>query len=418
MTLFNLCLFIFLVSLTQCQKIDPPAPNILPNQTWESGYIRVGQPNDKLFYILLKSSNKSISNPPLIMWFNGGPGCSSILGLFEENGPILVDKDHYFFKLNPYSWNTISDMLFVDQPLEVGFSKADSNKTLCMNETCVAVHFYTFIEKFYEMHPEYINRPVYMSGESYAGRYIPNIAAYIMRSKNLKINLKGMAIGNPSTERLIQMASLPFYLYENKIISKFTYVLLRLTALLCQVGITLTQNEANAFCALSHMGLYNLINPYDIRENKTYDDIDAALEKLLNRADVQKFIGAEKQKYESCSGLVGEWMGAEWTYSQRVDVEYILQNGMTMMLYYGDRDAQCNWRGGEWMSNSFNWEGKDKFVNQAYRQWKIEGKEWGLYRKEKNFMFLRIHDAGHMVPMDLPKIALEMIIQFIENKFE
>lgn len=391
--------------------------NLLEGQTWESGYLSVGRPGDKLFYILLRTSNATIANPPLVVWLNGGPGCSSMLGLFQENGPFIVDKDKYFFKKNPYTWNVIADMIYVDQPLQVGFSVSESDETMCKNETCVGFSFYAFLTKLVELHPEYKGRALYLTGESYAGRYIPTIAAYLVKARNPDINLKGAAIGNPSTDRMIQMSSYPYYLYENDKISFINYLLLRQGAYLCQVGIKLGLAFVNNYCALGSLHLAHIINPYDIRENKTYDPIDAQVELALNRTDVQKLLGAEKKSFISCNETINDIMGAEWTLSQRGDVEYLLNNNFTLMLYYGDRDAQCNWRGGEWMSNSFEWYGQEQFNAVEHKGWMLEGKQAGTYRKYRNFMFLRIHNSGHMVPLDLPEISLEMFRQFLGSEF-
>ncbi|KAL8310303.1 hypothetical protein RB597_010231 [Gaeumannomyces tritici] len=61
-------------------------------------------------------------NAPLTVWMNGGPGASSMPGLFNENGPCFVNNDSSTTRLNPTSWNNKSNMLYIDQPVQVGFS--------------------------------------------------------------------------------------------------------------------------------------------------------------------------------------------------------------------------------------------------------------------------------------------------------
>ena len=75
---------------------------VLKDEDWQSGYIRTDKPGDNLFYVLVKSRTHNAS-APLMVWLNGGPGCSSMYGLFEENGPFVIDRDNLTFKKNPSS---------------------------------------------------------------------------------------------------------------------------------------------------------------------------------------------------------------------------------------------------------------------------------------------------------------------------
>lgn len=68
---------------------------------------------------------ESRTNPhraPLTIWLNGGPGASSLLGMLSENGPCSINPDSNSSTLNPWSWNNEVNVLFIDQPVQVGFS--------------------------------------------------------------------------------------------------------------------------------------------------------------------------------------------------------------------------------------------------------------------------------------------------------
>ncbi|TQN65573.1 Carboxypeptidase S1-like protein A, partial [Colletotrichum shisoi] len=67
-------------------------------------------------------ARKAPENAPLAIWLNGGPGGSSIMGLLEENGPCFVNGDSRTTRLNPWSWNNEVNLLYIDQPTQVGFS--------------------------------------------------------------------------------------------------------------------------------------------------------------------------------------------------------------------------------------------------------------------------------------------------------
>lgn len=127
--------------------------------------------DDDMFYWLFPSRNDP-DKDPLVIWLTGGPGCSSELAIFYENGPMNLEKGEAV--INPNSWNNKANLLFLDQPIGTGFSKG-SIFNLPKNEEEVRKHFGIFITKFYELYPEFKNRPLYVTGESYAGHYIPFI---------------------------------------------------------------------------------------------------------------------------------------------------------------------------------------------------------------------------------------------------
>ena len=58
----------------------------------------------------------------ITIWLNGGPGCSSLAGFFQENGRFLWQAGTYSPSINPYSWVNLTNMLWVEQPVGTGFS--------------------------------------------------------------------------------------------------------------------------------------------------------------------------------------------------------------------------------------------------------------------------------------------------------
>lgn len=165
---------------------------IFLNETFHSGLVTV-KPDSDLFYILFES-RAAPSTDPLLLWLNGGPGCSSMFGLFQENGPYHINSKANL-EINPFSWNNNANVLYVDQPVGTGFSKAGKGG-LDTNEEEIGTDFFNFLLQFYAKFPQFAGREFYISGESYAGQYLPAIAAKIIQMKNPKINLKGVAIGN------------------------------------------------------------------------------------------------------------------------------------------------------------------------------------------------------------------------------
>ncbi len=129
---------------------------------------------------------------------NGGPGCSSFLGMMQEIGPFVWEDGTQGFQqtYNQYSWNNNASLLFFESPPGVGFSENnDTNYTYTDNNT--AVDNYAALQLWFSMYSQYNGRELWIAGESYAGIYVPFLANQTLYQNSLntttnKINLKGM----------------------------------------------------------------------------------------------------------------------------------------------------------------------------------------------------------------------------------
>lgn len=99
---------------------------------------------------------------------NGGPGCSSLSGLLTENGPFTWMSGTLAPVQNPYSWTNLTNMLFVEQPIGVGYSQGTPNIT---NEVELATEFRGFYKQFVDTF-QTKSWKTYITGESYAGYYV------------------------------------------------------------------------------------------------------------------------------------------------------------------------------------------------------------------------------------------------------
>jgi carboxypeptidase C (cathepsin A) len=119
------------------------------------------------------------STAPLALWLNGGPGCSSMIGLFVENGPCTFNNvSGQDPVLNPYSWNNVANMLYVDQPIGVGFSYGSDSDDVTSTITA-APFVWKLLQAFYSRFPEYTNHNFGLFTESYGGHYGPEFAEYL-----------------------------------------------------------------------------------------------------------------------------------------------------------------------------------------------------------------------------------------------
>ena len=137
-----------------------------------SGYLDVTA-TKKLHYMFMESQGDP-ANDPVIMWFNGGPGCSSLLGAFQELGPYLVDPElDPVFQTNPWSWNKNANMLFVESPAGVGYSIASTTADRSTNDMRQSQEAMTALLDWFSKFPEYKTNAWFVSGESYGGIYVP-----------------------------------------------------------------------------------------------------------------------------------------------------------------------------------------------------------------------------------------------------
>ncbi|PIA46408.1 hypothetical protein AQUCO_01500149v1 [Aquilegia coerulea] len=205
----------------------PGQPRVNFNQY--SGYVTVdGNAGRALFYYFVEAT-RFPSTKPLVLWLNGGPGCSSLgSGALAALGPFRVHKNGRTLKRNPYAWNKKANIIFLESPAFVGFSY--SNRSSDFNssgDTRTAHDAYTFLINWLERFPEYKNRELYLAGESYAGHYVPQLADVIIQknimpttSQNMIINLQGLAVGNGLLDELLYMKSRIEFYYTHSLISE------------------------------------------------------------------------------------------------------------------------------------------------------------------------------------------------------
>jgi hypothetical protein len=132
------------------------------DEVQHSGFVTVDAASDAhMFYWLFESLGEPAKDP-LVVWLQGGPGGSSLFGLFVENGPYKSSDDGATLARNPHSWHSNMTMLFVDNPVGVGFSHTNSTERYCKDEDCVGRDMVTFLKAFYEQHPQYRALPLYL----------------------------------------------------------------------------------------------------------------------------------------------------------------------------------------------------------------------------------------------------------------
>mmetsp|Transcript_18071 Transcript_18071/g.59004 ORF Transcript_18071/g.59004 Transcript_18071/m.59004 type:complete len:441 (-) Transcript_18071:52-1374(-) len=171
-----------------------PGLDIPVSQCWKSytGYLDVEAGTKALFHWYHEAVDDAASKP-LVLWLNGGPGCSSLGGMFTELGPYVLDAAGAV-TLNPYSWNTVANVLFIEQPAGVGFSTGAMDY---YDDGMVARDNANFVARWRQRFPDFAGRTLYLTSESYGGHYLPTLALELV--KRGTPNFGGFAVGNPLT---------------------------------------------------------------------------------------------------------------------------------------------------------------------------------------------------------------------------
>jgi len=315
-------------------------------------------------------SRSQPNTDPLVIWLTGGPGCSSELALFYENGPYKINKN-LTLSSNPDSWNTFANLLYVDQPVGTGFSYADYTRDYVTDEDEVAQDLYVFLQEFYQIYPEYAARDFYISGESYAGHYIPAFAARIIQGNNQKegpyqVNLKAIAIGNGWVDPYYQYPAYNEFAYSNQLINFAEYEANRVAFDTCQ-GLIDTGLWPAAFfeCQLTTVGILEEIglglgyqpNPYDWKiaceDPPLCYNFDLVTQYLAQPA-VQKQLGVQGRTWSTCAAQVHTMLLGDWVTNMEAHIPNILKSNITVLVYSGELDYICNWKGGEAWTNAVN----------------------------------------------------------------
>ncbi|KAI1419801.1 Alpha/Beta hydrolase protein [Xylaria sp. FL1777] len=442
-----------------------------PNVKSYSGYADVGE-NQHIFFWFFEARQQDPTEAPLTVWINGGPGSSSMIGLFEELGPCRVDPEGKVFS-NPYSWSNVSNMLFIDQPSQVGFSYsypvpayttnsgvvvlpdtvcpdyapkgscgtyAYPNISLTADSTpAAAPAFWKTLQGFMGAFPQYSRNGFHFATESYGGHYGPIFNKYIVdQNANLprgakKIQLETVLIGNGWYDPMVQYQAYynftvypgntydyaPFdesnaNMFFNNLYGKGN-CLDRLQD--CKnTGDNAVCKVADNFCAYMVESVYDDVlgrDEYDVRELVPDPFPYGFYTDYLNTAGVQAAIGAYTNF--SSNGAVGDAFDSTGDDGREIGTLAALRElvaaGVTVALYAGDADYNCNWLGSEVVAAAVGGSG---YARAGYADVRTsDAVVHGQTRQSGRFSFTRIYESGHEVPFYQPLASLEFFARAI-----
>lgn len=185
-----------------------------------SGYLAADTKGKKFVHYWFVESQNDPAKDPVLLWLNGGPGCSSMEGLFAELGPFEIKADGQSLKLRETSWNKLANVLFLESPTGVGFSY-DTKLINVHTDDSTAEENHLALKSFFTKFPQYKNNALYLSGESYAGVYLPTLG--VLADADPDLNLKGIAIGNGYLDVGKLSDSLVFFAYYHGLVGNTTW---------------------------------------------------------------------------------------------------------------------------------------------------------------------------------------------------
>lgn len=439
----------------------PGVDNIKEKITFNqfSGYLTV-QNTKQMHYWFVESINKP-SEDPIAFWTNGGPGCSGLLGFLTEQGPFRPNAD-LTLSFNPYSWNTISNMVFIESPCGVGFSYSDNSDDYHTDDKQTAQDNYLLIQAFLDRFPQYRTNKLYITSESYGGHYMPTLAKQIVdENKNGSqpiLNFQGFAVGNPATTSQSTLpASVETY-YGHQIISKPLWD--KFDAICNKEHMNITVFED---CEYLYLAMYKDIsglNPYAIDypvcldsnlkygrnqrkmliENSlgaiTNSDIvrqikqvlklepvdgyepcaDDYMTSYLNQDSVKAAIHVKQSiVWADCSRSL-RYKQSDGLHSMTPYYNYLIDGNynLNILVYSGDDDTVCATIG----TQSWIWDLGYQVSKTKWEAYSVNGQTAGYITKWKNtkLALATVHGAGHEVPTYKPEVALYLWSQYLNDE--
>lgn len=425
----------------------PGVPFKLPH-SW-AGTLPISGNEDesrKLFFWLWKPEN-DVGHDDVVIWLNGGPGCSSLEGLFQENGPIQLPMGETDKVVkNPYSWTNLSYVVYIENPVGVGFTEGTPD---IRGEYDMAREFHGFLQQFYSTFEELQGKRLWITGESYAGMYIPYIAHEIYNhgANASGINLQGIAINDPSFTSDFLGEEAPAFEYFEKYYSVMgvnASDVEKVRAKAKKLGVETYVADNLNYPPKGHISVpsqFNLsedsiwepiyelasTNPcFSIYEIKP--DCSLTVDQLgmpLNTQEASKnnFINDTPGLKEAihvntstawveCTDTnvfqASKYQGDYSTPPDRSVLPGVIEKNQRTVIQHGTYDFVLIANGSALAIQNMTWNGAMGFNNKPSTPVKFDGKTHGVMGEERGLTFVLVDGSGHMIPQFKPKTAYKL----------
>ncbi|KDP43593.1 hypothetical protein JCGZ_16880 [Jatropha curcas] len=351
----------------------------------------------------------------------------------QELGPFRVHSDGKTLYKNRYSWNYAANVLFLESPAGVGFSYSNRTSDYDNNgDKKTAEDNYIFLVNWLKRFPEYKDRDFYISGESYAGHYVPQLAHTILynnkKAKKTIINLKGILIGNAVINDETDNIGMYDYFVGHALVSNEAVNNIKKH---CDFSPNATSQSATCISAnnqierdISHLDIYNIYAPLCFSPTTTAKPKIASLENFdpcsdyyvyayLNTPEVQEAMHANvtklKHDWEPCSDVISQWLDSSATVLPLL--QEFMANGLRVWIYSGDTDGRV-----PFTSTIYSIDKLNLPIKTEWHPWYLKGEVGGYTQVYKgDLTFATVRGAGHEVPSFQPLRALSLIKHFVDG---
>nr|ACG42988.1 serine carboxypeptidase 1 precursor [Zea mays] len=413
-----------------------------------SGYVAVDSGGGKraLFYYFVEADVVDPASKPLVLWLNGGPGCSSLgVGAFSENGPFRPSGQ--VLVKNEYSWNKEANVIYLETPAGVGYSySADAAYYQGVDDKMTAMDNMVFLQRWLQKFPQYKGRDLYIAGESYAGHYIPQLAEAMVEfnKKDRIFNLRGVALGNPVLEFATDFNARAEYFWSHGLISDATY---RVFTSACNYSRYVTEyyggslsplcarvmnqvtRETSRFvdkydvtldvCLSSVLSQSKILSPHEQVGQRIDVCVEDETVRYLNRRDVQAALHARLvgvDKWAVCSSVL-EYELLNLQIPTINVVGSLVKSGIRVLVYSGDQDSVIPLTGSRTLVQNL---ARDMGLKTTtpYRVW-FEGQQVGGWTQVYGggaLSFATIRGASHEAPFSQPGRSLVLFRAFLQGQ--
>ncbi|KAF5196031.1 Serine carboxypeptidase-like [Thalictrum thalictroides] len=410
-----------------------------------AGYINVNEKNGRaLFYWFYEAWDRS-NEKPLVLWLNGGPGCSSVgYGATQEIGPFIVDTHGRGLKFNPYAWNKEANIIFLESPVGVGFSYSNTSSDYdILGDDFTANDSHAFLQKWFAKFPSYINRTFYIAGESYAGKYVPELAEVIYdrnKENSLFINLKGFMLGNPETSDGEDWRGMVDYAWSHAVVSDETHKIIDQN---CDFHSNDTWSNEDCTQAVDELlkqykeiDIYSLYTSVCMNSSMTSDDrsmkvmsrsssskmmprimggydpcLDNYAHVFYNKADVQKALHVSNGHHLKNWSICNDTIFTEWSESKPSVISIykkLIAAGLRIWVYSGDTDGRV-----PVLSTRYSLSALGLPITRSWRPWYHQKEVSGWLQEYEGLTFATFRGAGHAVPIFKPSNSLAFFASFL-----
>ncbi|KAF3774011.1 hypothetical protein EJ110_NYTH47221 [Nymphaea thermarum] len=399
-----------------------------------AGYVAVDRKGERaLFYYFVEAETEPFSKP-LVIWFNGGPGCSSVGGgAFSENGPFRPSGS--ILVRNEYSWNTAANMLYVEMPAGVGFSYLRN-----MSQFAFIIIDYLITYKLLQKLGSSSSKKAHERASIHAVSITGSIHNILHRTF---FSLFSWQLGNPLLEFYTNLNSMAEFLWSHGLISDSTYRIFSRNCTysrylsesfrgnvssICVLVMSTVERETSRFVDVYDVTLDQCISPLQmqslvLKPTQMTEKIDVCVlnktEIYLNRTDVQTALHARLaagvSKWELCSSIL-QYDMLNMEISTISLLGSIVKSGIPVLVYSGDQDSVIPLTGSRTQIHGlaarlgFN-------TTVPYRAW-FAGKQVGGWTIVYGDMlsFATVRGASHLVPSTQPQRALVLFKAFLQGK--